>query len=106
MVWSAGEAVQEQVPFTAAKLHPGSTAVWMGMYAPVIEIRAIGEAGPLVVVEHRATVGVSAWAIVMRSTAGMRGASGARPGSRASLDAEQAFCYCWHMFAIPAGVAA
>ena len=25
---------------------------------------------------------------------------------RADLDAEQAFCYCWRMFAIPAGVAA
>ena len=38
-VWSAGEAVQEQVQITAAKLQAGSYAVWMGMYAPVIEMR-------------------------------------------------------------------
>ena len=82
MVWSAGEAVQEHVQISAAKLQAGSYAVWMGMYALVIEMRAIGEAGPGVVVEHRATVGVSAWAIVMRSTAGMRGASAVGNGCR------------------------
>ena len=34
-VWAAGEVVQEQVQISAAKLQPGSYAVWMGMYAPV-----------------------------------------------------------------------
>ena len=53
-VWTAGEAVQEQVQISAAKLQAGSYAVWMGMYAPVIEMRAIGEAGHGVVVENRA----------------------------------------------------
>ncbi len=81
-VWAAGEVVQEQVQRSTAKLQPGSYAVWMGMYAPVIEMRAIGEAGPGVVVDNRAAVGVSAWAIVMRSTAGMRGASAVGDGCR------------------------
>ncbi len=53
-VWAAGEAVQEQAQMCAAKLQAGSYAVWMGMYAPVLEMRAIGEAGPAVVVENRA----------------------------------------------------
>ena len=81
-VWAAGEAVQEQAQMSAAKLQAGSYAVWMVMYAPVIEMRAIGEAGPGVVVEHRATVGVSAWAIVMRSTAGRLALSKASDGCR------------------------
>ena len=53
-VWAAGEAVQEQAQMSAAKLQAGSYAVWMGMYAPVIEMRAVVEAGPGVVVENRA----------------------------------------------------
>ncbi len=53
-VWSAGEVGQETVHISAAKLQAGSYAVWMGMYAPVIEMRAIGEAGHGVVVENRA----------------------------------------------------
>ena len=81
-LWAAGEVVQEQVQISAAKLQVGSNAVCMGMYAPVIEMRAIGEAGPGVVVDNRAIVGVSAWAIVMRSTAGMRGASAVGDGCR------------------------
>ena len=51
-LWAAGEVVQEQVQLSAAKLQAGGNAVWMGMYAPVIEMRAIGEAGPGVVVEN------------------------------------------------------
>ena len=51
-MWAAGELVQEQVQMSAAKLQVVSYAVWMGMYAPVIEMRAIGEAGPGVVVEN------------------------------------------------------
>ena len=82
MVWAAGEAVQEQVQISAAKLQSGSYAVWMGMYAPVTQMRAVGEAGPGVVVENRAIVGVSAWVIVMRSTVGMRGASAVGDGCR------------------------
>ena len=69
-MWAAGELVQEQVQMSAAKLQVVSNAVCMGMYAPVIEMRAIGEAGHGVVVDNCATVGVSAWSIVMRSTAG------------------------------------
>ncbi len=69
-MWAAGEVVQEQVQISAAKLQPGSNGVCMGMYAPVTQMRAGVEAGPGVVVENRTTVGVSAWAIVMRSTAG------------------------------------
>ncbi len=52
------------------------------MYAPLIEMRAIGEAGPGVVVENRATVGVSAWAVVMRSTAGRLALSKVSDGCR------------------------
>ena len=84
MVWAAGEAVQEQVQISAAKLQSGSYAVWMGMYAPVTQMRAVGEAGPGVVVDNRATVGVSAWArrdgyrAVLASPAAHCCASGAR----------------------------
>ena len=46
LVWAAGEVVQEQVQISAAKLQPGSYAVWMGMYAPVTQMRASVEAGP------------------------------------------------------------
>ena len=74
--------MQEQVQMSAAKLQVVSNAVCMGMYAPVIEMRAVVEAGPSVVVENRAAVEVSASAIVMRSTAGMRGASAAVKGCR------------------------
>ncbi len=54
VVWAAGEVRQETVHISDAKLQAGSYAVYMGMYAPVIEMRAIGEAGPGVVVENRA----------------------------------------------------
>ena len=53
-VWAAGEVVQEQVQISAAKLQAGSYAVWMGMYAPVTQMRAAVEAGPGVVVDNRA----------------------------------------------------
>ena len=53
-VWADGEVVQEQVQISAAKLQPGSYAVWMGMYAPVTQMRAAVKAGPGVVVENRA----------------------------------------------------
>jgi len=53
-VWAAGEAVQETVHISAAKLQAGSYAVWMGMYAPVNQMRAAVEAGRRVVVENRA----------------------------------------------------
>ena len=39
MVWSHGEVVVDTVQIGAAKLQAGSYAVWMGMYAPVIEMR-------------------------------------------------------------------
>ena len=39
-VWAAGEVVQEQVQISAAKLQAGSYAVWMGMCAPVTQMRA------------------------------------------------------------------
>ena len=53
-VWAAGEVVQEQVQISAAKLQAGSYAVWMGMYAPVTQMRTAIKAGPGVVVENRA----------------------------------------------------
>lgn len=53
-VWAAGEVVQEQVQISAAKLQAGSYAVWMGMYAPVTQLRAAIKAGPGVVVDNRA----------------------------------------------------
>ena len=52
-VWAAGEVVQEQVQISAAKLQPGRYAVWMGMYAPVTQMRAAVEAAG-VVVDNRA----------------------------------------------------
>ena len=52
-VWAAGEVVQETVHISAAKLQPGSYAVWMGMYAPVTQMRANVEASG-VVVDNRA----------------------------------------------------
>ncbi len=39
---------------SAAKLQAGSYAVWMGMYAPVTQLRAAIKAGPGVVVDNRA----------------------------------------------------
>ena len=51
---AAGEVVQEQVEISAAKLQAGSYAVWMGMYAPVTQMRAAVEAGPGAVVDNRA----------------------------------------------------
>jgi len=51
--WAVGEVVQEQVQISAAKLQAGSYAVWMGMYAPVTQMRATVIAGH-VVVENRA----------------------------------------------------
>ena len=53
-VWAAGEVGQETVHISAAKLQAGSYAVWMGMYAPVNQMRAAVEAGRRVVVENRA----------------------------------------------------
>ncbi len=52
-VWTAGEAVQEQVQISDAKLQAGSNAVCMGMYVPVTQMRAGVEAGPGVVVDNR-----------------------------------------------------
>ena len=52
-VWDAGEVVQEELHISAAKLQPGSYAVWMGMYAPVTQMRAAVEASG-VVVDNRA----------------------------------------------------
>ena len=53
-VWAAGEFVQEQVQISAAKLQPGSYAVWMGMYALVTQMRALVEARLRVVVDNHA----------------------------------------------------
>ena len=53
-VWAVGEVVQETVQISAAKLQPGSNAVWMGMYAPVTQMRAVVEARLRVVVDNRA----------------------------------------------------
>ena len=53
-MWAAGEVVQETVQISAAKLQPGSYAVWMGMYAPMTQMRAAIKAGPGVVVDNRA----------------------------------------------------
>ena len=53
-VWAAGEVVQEQVQISAAKLQASSYAVWMGMYAPVTQMRAVVEARLRVVVDNRA----------------------------------------------------
>ena len=44
MVWSPGEVVVDTVQISAAKPQAGSYAVLMGMYAPVIEMRAAEEA--------------------------------------------------------------
>ena len=54
MVWTAGEAVQEQAQMSAAKLQPGCNAVWMGMYALVTQMRAVVEARLRVVVDNHA----------------------------------------------------
>ena len=53
-MWATGEIVQENVQISAAKLQPGSYAVWMVMYAPVTQMRAAVKAGPGVVIENRA----------------------------------------------------
>ena len=53
-VCAAGEVAQEQVQISAVKLQVGSYAVWMGMYAPVTQMRAALKAGPGVVVDNRA----------------------------------------------------
>ena len=53
-VWAVGGVVQETVQISAAKLQPGSNAVWMGMYAPVTQMRAVVEARLRVVVDNRA----------------------------------------------------
>ena len=45
MVWSHGEVVVDTVQICAAKLQAGSYAVWMGMYAPLTQMRAVVEAG-------------------------------------------------------------
>ena len=44
-VWAAGAVVQEHVQISAAKLQPGSYALWAGMYAPATQMRATVEAG-------------------------------------------------------------
>ena len=87
-VSAAGEVVQEHVQISAAKLQPGSYAVWMGMYAPVTQVRAAFKAGHCVVVDNRATVGVSAWALITSVATGM-------PGIRAagSCRVQQAVVY-------------
>jgi len=53
-VWAAGEVVQEQVLISATNLQSGSYAVWMGMYAPVTQMRDVGEIGHGVVIDNRA----------------------------------------------------
>ena len=53
-VWAAGEVVLEHVHIGAAKLQPGSYAVWMGIYASLTQMRAAVESGPGVVVENQA----------------------------------------------------
>ena len=53
-VWSPGEEVVDTVQISAAKLQAGSNAVWMGMHAPVTQMRAAIKAGPGVVVDNRA----------------------------------------------------
>ena len=53
-VWAAGEVVLEHVHIGAAKLQPGSYAVWMGMYASLTQMRAAVESGPGVVFENQA----------------------------------------------------
>ena len=53
-MWAVGEVVQEHVHICGAKLQPGSYAVWMGMYAPVTQMRAAVEAGPVIAVDYRA----------------------------------------------------
>ncbi len=53
-VSAAGEVVQEHVQISAAKLQPGSYAVWMGMYAQVTQMRAAVKSGHSVVVDNRA----------------------------------------------------
>ena len=52
-VWAAGEAVQEQVQISAAKLQAGSYAVWMGMCAPVTQMRGGVKVWHGVVVDNR-----------------------------------------------------
>ena len=96
MVRAAGEVVQEQVQISAAKLQAGSNAVWMGMHAPVTQMRAAVKAGPGVVVENRATVGVSAWAIVMRSTAGRLALSKVSDGCRGQRVPASAQALTWN----------
>ena len=52
-VWAASAVVQEHGLIGATKLHLRSYAVWMGMYAPVTQMRAAVEAAG-VVVDNRA----------------------------------------------------
>lgn len=44
-VWSADEVVEDQVQISVANLLAGRYAVWMGMYAPVTQMRAAVGAG-------------------------------------------------------------
>ena len=53
-VWSAGEAVKDQVQIGAANLQAGRYAVWMGMYSPATQERVAVEAGAGEVSEDRA----------------------------------------------------
>ena len=80
-MWDAGEVVQEELHISAAKLQPGSYAVWMGMYAPVTQMRAAVEASG-VVVDIRATNGIPTDSVIVRSTSGMPVTSTAGGGCR------------------------
>ena len=80
-MWAAGEVVQEEVHISAAKLQSGSYAVWMGMYAPVTQMRAAVEASG-VVVDIRATNGIPTDSVIVRSTSGMPVTSTAGSGCR------------------------
>ena len=82
MVWAAGGVVQEHVQNSAAKLQAGGYAVLRGMYAPVTQMRAAVEACLGVVVDNRATGGISTDSLVVRITAGMPGTSTAGDGCR------------------------
>ena len=53
-VWSPGEVVVDHVQISATNLAAGSYAVWMGMYAPLTQVRAAVAAKTVVVSEDRA----------------------------------------------------
>ena len=53
-MWSTGEVVVNRVQISAANLHAGSYAVWMGMYSPLTQVRTTVAAETGVVSEDRA----------------------------------------------------